>query len=175
MSVAMNMVSPKTNKDVALIVGPTASGKSALALALAKKQASVVINADSAQVYRDLAILSARPSDVEMAGIPHGHFYLTMDSPAHRLATRESGQTGTAVGLRVLVNAQKRRIDTNIFNVDSVTKGDAVLTRILQGDPGLFGVKHHDISPTANVISGIRYVENFARGNPQSQNRRAVG
>ncbi len=56
---------------MALIVGPTASGKSALALALAKKQASVVINADSAQVYRDLQVLSARPSEAEMAGILH--------------------------------------------------------------------------------------------------------
>ncbi len=64
-------MSPKNKKNVALIVGPTASGKSALALELAKKQDSVVINADSAQVYRDLQILSARPSNEEMEGIPH--------------------------------------------------------------------------------------------------------
>src|SRR5690606_11205544 len=75
-SVAMSMFSPndngsKTKKDVALIVGPTASGKSALALQLAKKQPSVIINADSAQVYADLRILSARPSEEEMAGISH--------------------------------------------------------------------------------------------------------
>lgn len=57
--------------DVALIVGPTASGKSALALELAKKQPSVIINADSAQVYADLRILSARPSEEEMDGISH--------------------------------------------------------------------------------------------------------
>lgn len=56
---------------MALIVGPTASGKSALALKLAKKQPSVIINADSAQVYTDLQILSARPSEQEMEGISH--------------------------------------------------------------------------------------------------------
>lgn len=74
MSVAMNMISPKQDRNVALIVGPTASGKSALALELAKKQPSVIINADSAQVYRDLAILSARPTEEEMAGIEHQLF-----------------------------------------------------------------------------------------------------
>jgi tRNA dimethylallyltransferase len=67
----MSIYSPKDKKDVALIVGPTASGKSALALELAKKQPSVIINADSAQVYKDLQVLSARPSEAEMDGILH--------------------------------------------------------------------------------------------------------
>lgn len=67
----MSIYSPKDKKDVALIVGPTASGKSALALDLAKKQPSVIINADSAQVYKDLQVLSARPSEAEMDGILH--------------------------------------------------------------------------------------------------------
>ena len=56
---------------MALIAGPTASGKSALALALAERMGGVVINADSAQVYRDLRILSARPSPEEEARAPH--------------------------------------------------------------------------------------------------------
>ncbi len=56
---------------LALIAGPTASGKSALALALAEAANGVVINADSAQVYRDLRIVSARPSAEEEARIPH--------------------------------------------------------------------------------------------------------
>lgn len=56
---------------MALIAGPTAAGKSALALALAERQNGVVVNADSAQVYRDLRILSARPSEAEEARAPH--------------------------------------------------------------------------------------------------------
>jgi tRNA dimethylallyltransferase len=54
-----------------LIAGPTASGKSALALALAEKLGGVVINADSMQVYRDLRIITARPSPEEEARVPH--------------------------------------------------------------------------------------------------------
>ena len=54
-----------------LIAGPTASGKSALALAIAEREQGVVINADSMQVYRELAILTARPSAAELARAPH--------------------------------------------------------------------------------------------------------
>ena len=54
-----------------LIAGPTASGKSALALALAERHGGVVVNADSMQVYRDLRIITARPSAAEEARAPH--------------------------------------------------------------------------------------------------------
>ena len=58
-------------KSVLLIAGPTASGKSALALRLAGERGGVIINADASQVYRELRILSARPSDDEMIDVPH--------------------------------------------------------------------------------------------------------
>jgi len=54
-----------------LIAGPTASGKSALALALAGRHGGMVINADSMQVYRDLRIITARPTPAEEARAPH--------------------------------------------------------------------------------------------------------
>ncbi len=54
-----------------LIAGPTASGKSALALRLAERLGGVVVNADSMQVYRDLRIITARPSPEEEAAAPH--------------------------------------------------------------------------------------------------------
>lgn len=56
---------------VALIAGPTASGKSALALALAERTGGAIVNADSAQVYRDLPVLSAAPSAAERARAEH--------------------------------------------------------------------------------------------------------
>jgi tRNA dimethylallyltransferase len=54
-----------------LIAGPTASGKSALALALAERYGGIVINADSMQVYRDLRIITARPTAADEARAPH--------------------------------------------------------------------------------------------------------
>jgi tRNA dimethylallyltransferase len=57
--------------DAILIAGPTASGKSALALALAEKLGGTIVNADSMQVYRDLRIITARPTPAEEARVPH--------------------------------------------------------------------------------------------------------
>ena len=54
-----------------LVAGPTASGKSALALALAERFGGTVINADSMQVYRELRVLTARPTPEEEARAPH--------------------------------------------------------------------------------------------------------
>jgi tRNA dimethylallyltransferase len=62
----MNMLPP-----LALIAGPTASGKSALALTLAERRGGTVINADSAQVYRDLRVVTARPDAEAEARAPH--------------------------------------------------------------------------------------------------------
>jgi tRNA dimethylallyltransferase len=57
--------------DTILIAGPTSSGKSALALAVAERHGGTIVNADSMQVYRDLRIVTARPNDAEEARVPH--------------------------------------------------------------------------------------------------------
>jgi tRNA dimethylallyltransferase len=56
---------------VVFIAGPTASGKSALALRLAERLGGAVINADSMQVYRDLRVITARPTPAEEGRVPH--------------------------------------------------------------------------------------------------------
>jgi tRNA dimethylallyltransferase len=75
MSTAHSFPRTRERPPVALIAGPTASGKSDLAVRLAlARPPAVVINADSAQVYRDLRVLSARPSPEEMRGVEHRLF-----------------------------------------------------------------------------------------------------
>lgn len=58
-------------KQAILIAGPTASGKSRLALELAERHDGIIVNADSMQVYSHLKILTARPAPAEMERVPH--------------------------------------------------------------------------------------------------------
>ena len=58
-------------KSAVLIAGPTASGKSALALARARESGGVIVNTDALQVYDGLRLITARPSDQETAQAPH--------------------------------------------------------------------------------------------------------
>ncbi len=70
-----------------LIAGPTASGKSALAVAIAQRLGGTVVNADSMQVYRDLRVLSARPDAAEEAAAPH-RLYGHIDGAVNHSAAR---------------------------------------------------------------------------------------
>ena len=54
-----------------VICGPTASGKTALAVALAKRTGGEVVSADSMQIYRRMDIGTAKPTAEEMDGVPH--------------------------------------------------------------------------------------------------------
>jgi tRNA dimethylallyltransferase len=65
------MLSKHNQMKAVLIAGPTASGKSALALKLAERHGGVIVNADSMQVYRDLRVITARPAPDEEARAPH--------------------------------------------------------------------------------------------------------
>src|SRR4051812_37167471 len=91
------------NKAV-LIAGPTASGKSALALELAQKAGGVVINTDSMQVYRDLRILTARPTVAEEALVPH-RLYGDVDAAVNFSA---GAWVAEAAGVLAEVQAAKR-------------------------------------------------------------------
>ena len=77
---AMKII-PETTVDAILITGPTASGKSALAVEMARDHGGEVINADSMQVYDTLRVLTARPDEADMGGVPH-HLYGTVAAGA---------------------------------------------------------------------------------------------
>lgn len=61
----------KGGKSAVLIAGPTASGKSALALRLARERDGIIVNTDALQVYDVLRLITARPSDSDLAEAPH--------------------------------------------------------------------------------------------------------
>jgi len=78
---------PPSRDTVVVIAGPTASGKSALALGLAEHYGGTVINADALQCYRDLRILTARPEPAEEARAPH-RLYGYLDAAERGSAVR---------------------------------------------------------------------------------------
>jgi tRNA dimethylallyltransferase len=67
----LSRMSARLQADAVLIAGPTASGKSHAALALAEEIGGAIVNADSMQVYAETHVLTARPSEAEMTRAPH--------------------------------------------------------------------------------------------------------
>jgi len=126
---------------VALITGPTASGKSALAMAIAEKHRGVVINADSAQVYADLRILSARPSPDEEARVPHrlfGHVDGADIYSAARWAAEaevEIAQAGEAELLPVLVGGTGLYLRTLLDGIAPVPPIDPAIREAVRAMP----------------------------------------
>ena len=123
--------------EAVLIAGPTASGKSALGLALARAYGGAVVNADSMQVYRDLRVLSARPDPTETALVPH-RLYGTVDgavnhSVAHYLreATAVLAELGAAGRLPVVVGGTGLYLDALANGLSEVPPvPDAVRERV---------------------------------------------
>ncbi|MBU0774064.1 MAG: tRNA (adenosine(37)-N6)-dimethylallyltransferase MiaA, partial [Alphaproteobacteria bacterium] len=126
---------------VALIAGPTASGKSALAIALAKAANGIVINADASQVYADLAILSARPSAQEMGDVPHklfGHIDGAEPCTAPRWAAEARAEIAAAHGagrLPVLVGGTGLYIRTLLDGIAPVPEIDPEIRATVRALP----------------------------------------
>ena len=119
---------------VALIAGPTASGKSALALTLAERHGGTIVNADSAQVYRDLRIVTARPSLEEEARAPHrlfGHVDAAdAEYSAARWAAEATVEIDSAIaagGLPILVGGTGLYLRTLIDGIAPVPSIDAAV------------------------------------------------
>lgn len=131
---------------LALIAGPTASGKSDLAVRLALALAghgrpAIVINADSAQVYADLAVLSARPSAAEMRGVPH-RLFGTWDgavacSAANwaEAAKREIAEAQAAGAVPILVGGTGLYIRTLLDGIAPVPPIDPAIRQMVRALP----------------------------------------
>ncbi|HEU0159011.1 MAG TPA: tRNA (adenosine(37)-N6)-dimethylallyltransferase MiaA [Hyphomicrobiaceae bacterium] len=90
---------PQQQRERAIVIaGPTASGKSQLALALAERLGGSIINADSMQVYRELALLTARPGASELARVPHALYGCVSGREAYS-AGRYAADAASAVAV----------------------------------------------------------------------------
>lgn len=90
-------MSIETSDLIICIAGPTASGKSAAALALADRLGGEIVNADAMQVYSDLRVVTARPCDADEALVPH-HLYGVLDGAERCSAGRWARLAEAALG-----------------------------------------------------------------------------
>ena len=96
-----------TQMKALIVAGPTASGKSALALALAERLDGTIINADAMQVYRELRVLTARPTPDDEARVPHALYGVRPAAEPGNVAwwreaalAADGSGTGSAAGCR---------------------------------------------------------------------------
>lgn len=94
-----------TEQPVIVVAGPTASGKSGLALDLAEQLGGTIINADSMQVYRDLRILTARPSPADEDRVPH---LLYGDRDATQAGSAADWATAAQAAVQSVIEAGSR-------------------------------------------------------------------
>ena len=126
---------------VALIAGPTASGKSGLALALAEAANGVIVNADSAQVYADLPILSAAPTADELSRADHRLYGVADGAVAMsaaewaNLAKHEIAQIHAAGRLPILVGGTGLYLKTLIDGIAPVPAIDSEIRRRIRQAP----------------------------------------
>jgi len=168
---------PATEKPpLALIAGPTASGKSALALEFAVRAGGVVINADSAQVYRDLRLVSARPGAADEARAPH-RLYGTRDgadacsaadwAAAAKAAIAEAHATGrlpilaggTGLYIRTLIDgiAPVPEIDPEVRRaVRALAVGEAHAALRREDPEAATRIRPGDTTRTARALEVVR-------------------
>jgi tRNA dimethylallyltransferase len=145
---------------LALIAGPTASGKSALALAVAERAEVTIINADSAQVYRDLRILSARPDELDMAAAPHRLFGY-VDGAEACSAARWAGDARAEIAkahdagrLPVLVGGTGLYIRTLLNGIAPIPEIDPTIRAAVRGmavDAAYIALKQQDPDSAARL------------------------
>jgi tRNA dimethylallyltransferase len=187
----MNKSVSSGQNPVALIAGPTASGKSALAVRLAELADGVVINADASQVYADLRILSARPGAAETMRAPHRLFgyrdAATTCSAADWAedARREIEAARSAGKLPILVGGTGLYLRTLIFGIAPVPEIDPAIRAEVRALPvdeahAALGAEdpamaHLHPSDTTRVARALEVIRSTGRSLAEWQQRRAGG
>ena len=152
--------------DAVLIAGPTAGGKSALAMELAENLGGTIVNADSMQVYSELAVLTARPSAADEARIPHRLYGHVKASERYSVGIYQAQAAGalaeTRSGKRVVIFTG----GTGLY-FDALTKGlspiPAISVEIRDGVRGQFEAMGRDA-----------FFDAFARRDPASASKLRV-
>jgi tRNA dimethylallyltransferase len=148
---------------LALIAGPTASGKSALALDAAEHGDVTIINADSAQIYRDLRILSARPDEIDMSRAPHrlfGYVDGAEACSAARWATdarKQIAEAHRAGRIPLLVGGTGLYIRTLINGIAPIPDIDPAIraaVRAMAVDAAYIALKQEDPTSAARLAAG---------------------
>ena len=125
----------KRKPPVALIAGPTASGKSALSLAFAEETGGVIVNADSAQVYLDIPVLSAAPTAADLRRAEHRLYgFLDGSHPSSaadwaELAKREIAEVHSNGKLPIVVGGTGLYIRTLLDGIAPVPPIDPEIRR----------------------------------------------
>jgi len=152
---------------VVVIAGPTASGKSALALALAEQMRGTVINADALQCYRDLEILTARPDHAAGRRAPH-RLYGFLDA----------AERGSAGGWRTLAQAELAAA-TSEGRLPIVVGGTGLYLRALQRGlapfPEISEAIREETTALHCTLGGVAFRERLAQLDPASARRLPPG
>ncbi|MGE0528902.1 MAG: tRNA (adenosine(37)-N6)-dimethylallyltransferase MiaA [Bdellovibrionales bacterium] len=130
-----------------LIVGPTASGKSALALRIAKAYGGAILNCDSLQAYQRLDIGTAKPSPEERARVPH--FLFDVRAPGEALTAGDFRRLALDVLARELPRHRVFGVGGSGFYIQALEKGmfevekpDPAVERQVRVDADTFGLEH---------------------------------
>jgi tRNA dimethylallyltransferase len=156
-------LSGQDRPPVALIAGPTAGGKSAVAISLAERTGAIIINADASQVYADLAVITARPDAAESARAPHrlfGHVdgldacsaaRWAQEARAEINAAHEAGRPALLVGGTGLY------LDTLLFGIAPVPDIDPAIRSEIRALPvreSYAALTHEDPQAAARLKPG---------------------
>lgn len=146
---------PAHAPPVLVIAGPTASGKSALALELADSLAGTIINADSSQCYRDLRILTARPDETAEDRVPH-RLYGTLDASDRGSAARWRARALDAIAAV-----------TTAGRLPILVGGSGLYLRALQGGlapvPEIPEEVRREAAELHRALGGVAFRERLAR------------